>query len=286
LCRVAGGCRRMNTYAPVSVVVPCFRCAKTIERALASVAAQTCRPAEVILVDDASGDETFVVLQAQQAKYEPGWIKLVLLDQNVGAGSARNAGWAVASQPLIAFLDADDAWHFRKIEIQYPYMQANPEVALCGHGHRLLKQGVLPYWPVQKAAGVVQHKWRLILSNRFVTPSVMIRRETAHRFEDRQRYMEDHMLWLKVVCSGEKVVKLPMDLAAIYKNPFGVTGLSSRVWLMERSDLGNYQRLYRRGFITNWQLSLLTIYSVLKYFRRLLIYLIYLRWKTKPPKNA
>ncbi len=132
--------------AAVSVIIPCFRCAKTIERAIASVAAQTVLPAEVILVDDASGDGTRLLLSELKSHYATGWVKLVLLDQNVGAGSARNAGWAAASQPLIAFLDADDAWHFRKIEIQHAYMAANPDVALCGHGFRLLKQGVLPYW--------------------------------------------------------------------------------------------------------------------------------------------
>lgn len=133
--------------------------------------AQTCQPVEVILVDDASGDDTLSVLRAQQAKFEPGWINLLALEQNQGAASARNAAWAVASQPFVAFLDADDAWHFRKLEIQFAYMAANPDVVLCGHGHRLLKQGVLPYWAVQKSAGIVLRKWRLILSNRFVTPS-------------------------------------------------------------------------------------------------------------------
>ena len=265
--------------AAVSVIIPCFRCAKTIERAIASVAAQTVLPAEVILVDDASGDGTRLLLSELKSHYATGWVKLVLLDQNVGAGSARNAGWAAASQPLIAFLDADDAWHFRKIEIQHAYMAANPDVALCGHGFRLLKQGVLPYWEVRKDLPQPISKWRMMLSNRFVTPSVMIRRDVAHRFVDRQRYMEDHMLWLRVVCAGARVVKLPSELAAIYKDPFGVTGLSSRVWLMERSDLGNYKRLYDDQSINVIQLVILVIYSVLKYLRRLMIYSAYLRWK-------
>jgi glycosyltransferase involved in cell wall biosynthesis len=269
----------MSKTARVSVVIPCFRCVKTIERALASVVAQTVRPAEVILVDDASGDGTRTLLNELRDRYEPGWIKLVLLDQNVGAGSARNAGWAMASQPLIAFLDADDAWHFRKIEIQYGFMESNPEVVLSGHGFRLLKQGVLPYWEVSKGTAKRISKWSMLLSNRFVTPSVMVRREVPYRFIDRQRYMEDHMLWLNVVCAGARVVKLPAALAAIYKDPFGVTGLSSRVWLMERSDLGNYKRLYRDHCITRIQFVTLVIYSLLKYSRRLIIYAAYLRWK-------
>lgn len=268
-----------TSFAAVSVVIPCYRCARTIERAMASVAAQTLRPAEVILVDDSSGDDTREVMKKISQQFDPGWIKLVFLDKNVGAGSARNAGWAVASQPYVAFLDADDAWHFRKIEIQYAYMVAHPDVVLCGHGFRLLKQGVLPYWDVGQGDAQTVRKWAMLMSNRFVTPSAMIKRDIRHRFIERQRYMEDHMLWLRVVCSGDGVVKLPAALAAIYKDPFGVTGLSSRVWLMERSDLGNYRRLYRDGCISGFQLAILAAYSLLKYARRLVIYVGYLRWK-------
>jgi glycosyltransferase involved in cell wall biosynthesis len=269
----------MTDKALVSVVIPCYRCARTIERAVASVAAQTLRPAEVILVDDASGDDTRDVLNRLKEQFDAGWIKLVFLDKNVGAGSARNAGWAEASQPYVAFLDADDAWHFRKIEIQYGYMTAMPDVALCGHGFRLLKQGVLPYWDVGQGNAQTVSKWAMLMSNRFVTPSAMIKRDISFRFIERQRYMEDHMLWLRVVCSGDRVIKLPVALAAIYKDPFGVTGLSSRVWLMERSDLGNYLRLYREGCINRSQLVALVAYSLLKYVRRLIIYVGYLRWK-------
>ena len=53
----------IKTIAPVSVVIPCYRCASTIQRAIQSVIAQILKPAEVILVDDASGDETLAVLK-------------------------------------------------------------------------------------------------------------------------------------------------------------------------------------------------------------------------------
>ena len=269
----------MSTSVSVSVIIPCFRCVKTLERAMASVAAQTVQPAEVILVDDASGDDTRTLMKNIRARFESGWVKLVLLDKNVGAGSARNAGWAIASHPLIAFLDADDAWHSRKIEIQYSYMLANPDVVLSGHGFRVLKQDALPCWNIAKSTVMPVKKWRMILSNQFVTPSVMIRQDVAYRFIDHQRYMEDHMLWLNVVCAGERVVKLPADLTAIYKESFGVTGLSSMIWLMERGELNNYRRLYKKHYINIFQFTGLVLYSLLKYLRRFLIYVIYLRWK-------
>lgn len=263
----------------VSVVIPCYRCANTIERAIASVAAQTLQPSEVILVDDASGDGTRAALTSLASKFASGWIKLVLLDQNVGAGCARNAGWAVAQGKYVAFLDADDAWHLRKIEIQYAFMQAHPDVVLSGHGFRISSSGALPYWSVESQPAHDVDKWLMLLSNRFVTPSVMIQREVEFRFVEHQRYMEDHMLWLQVVCSGVRVVKLPLALTAIYKDQFGATGLSSHLWPMQRSDMGNYQRLYHRGCINRIQFFLLISYSLLKYLRRLVIYSVYIRWK-------
>ena len=48
--------------ADVSVVIPCFNCAETIERAVHSVTQQTLRPAEVILINDASTDNTLEIL--------------------------------------------------------------------------------------------------------------------------------------------------------------------------------------------------------------------------------
>lgn len=96
----------MTTIAPVSVVIPCFQCVRTLERAVASVAGQTVLPLELILVDDGSGDETRALMTHLQSRNKTGWIKLVMLDTNVGAASARNAGWDEARGDFVAFLDA------------------------------------------------------------------------------------------------------------------------------------------------------------------------------------
>jgi glycosyltransferase involved in cell wall biosynthesis len=271
----------MNSTAtvPVSVVVPCFRCSSTVQRAVRSVAAQTRLPFELILVDDGSGDDTVLLLRKLAALYPPGWIKIELLDRNVGAAGARNAGWARATQPYVAFLDADDAWHPEKIQLQYEYMSTHLEVALSGHGHRILKQNILPDWAAELGTARQVSKWQLLLSNQFVTPSVMVRRDVKSRFVESQRHMEDHMLWLEIIFSGGRVMSIDAELAAIYKNPFGVKGLSSQIWMMERAELENYRRLRGAGFITVSEVAILSVYSTLKFIRRLAIYGGYLRWK-------
>jgi glycosyltransferase involved in cell wall biosynthesis len=266
-----------NVVAPVSVVIPCYRCATTITRAVASIAQQTKKPAEVLLVDDASGDGTLEVLQ-DLAQQHAGWIKVIALNKNQGAASSRNAGWEAASQSYVAFLDADDAWHPKKIEIQYAYMSAHPEVMLCGHGHRVTKQtDALPDWVIGEWKVERIHKRALLLSNKFITPSAMLRRDVKQRFVKGQRYMEDHMLWLELVCSGAVVTKLSAELAAIYKSPFGAAGLSVQLWPMEKNELNNYARLYSSGCINLVEWLSLGLYSLLKYVRRMLIYWLHLR---------
>jgi hypothetical protein len=115
-------------------------------------------------------------------------------------------------------------------------------------------------------------KLNLLLSNRFVTPSAMIKRDIPQRFEERQRYMEDHMLWLNISCSGAVIERLPLPLAAIYKRPYGQAGLSSHWWLMEQGDLGNYRRLFLKGYITRVQFLVFVAYSLVKFVRRLVLY--------------
>ena len=98
--------------APVSVLIPCYCCTETIERAVRSVVAQTLLPAEVWLIDDGSPDEgrTLETLNTLQQRYgDQTRVEVLSFTENRGLAAARNAGWDAATQPYIALLDADDA---------------------------------------------------------------------------------------------------------------------------------------------------------------------------------
>jgi hypothetical protein len=155
-------------------------------------------------------------------------------------------------------------------------MLAHPEVTLCGHAHKILSISALPSWGLRNNAELAKAKritkWDLLLSNRFVTPSVMLKRDIPQRFEEGQRYMEDHMLWLNIACSGAHVDRLPSPLVAIYKRPYGQAGLSAQWWRMERGDLGNYRRLRKQGYISQPQFFVFAAYSCAKFLRRLVVY--------------
>jgi glycosyltransferase involved in cell wall biosynthesis len=253
-------------------VIPCYRCAGTIGRAVGSIAAQTRRPAEVILVDDGSGDGTLERLRALAASYAPGWIRVVALPENRGAADARNAGWADATQPYLAFLDADDAWHPRKIEIQHGYMAAHPEVALCAHRHEILGAPQVPDRPVGEVAAEHVSRTSLLLSNNFFAPTMMmLKRELPQRFRSGRRLVDDHLLWMQIVCGGHEFVRLSPKLAYTYKRPFGESGLSGQLWAMEKSELANYWVLRGEGAIGFTAATALSGYSLAKFARRVLL---------------
>lgn len=257
-------------HIPVSVVIPCFRCAPTIKRAIDSIVQQSAIPTEVILVDDASGDETWTVLTELEQAY-PGWVKVLQLKENRGAASARNAGWNLASQPYIAFLDADDAWHPRKIEFQLAYMDANPDVALSGHGHRLMSKNSLPDWSISQGDARVISKLSLLFSNKIVTPSIMVRRNVSYRFLAGRRYMEDQLLLLEMVFDGVRIDKINIDLVATYKRSYGAGGLSANLWRMELYELGNYRYFHRNKKLSLFYFYGLILFSLLKFLRRVCI---------------
>lgn len=254
---------------PVSVVIPCFRCAATIERALASVMQQTALPAEVILVDDASGDDTRGALDAWQRSH-PGLIKVAVLEENGGAGAARNAGWALASQPYVAFLDADDSWHPEKLMRQHAFMAAHPQVALSGHlCNEQVGDGPSPAHRIGKAVTprrVSPVQW--LFKNAFSTPTVMLQRGIPLRFMHGRRYCEDFLLWQQIAFSGLEVVRLEAPMAQVHKPIYGAGGLSGNLWKMEQGELANFAQLRKDGSIGFPTYLIASAFSLLKFAKR------------------
>jgi glycosyltransferase involved in cell wall biosynthesis len=253
---------------PVTVIVPCFRCEATIGRALDSVRRQTRAPAEVLVVDDASDDCSADKL-AELTSVLPR-LRTVRLASNQGPASARNAAWRAVTQPYIAFLDADDAWHPQKLELQYEWMQSHPECVLTGHA--IVDAGKL--WetdrPILRAAVAVSSA-QLLVSNRFQTTSVMLRANVPQRFADGKRFCEDYLLWLEIVLAGGNTYYLDIPLAVRFKAVYGKQGASARLWDMERGELDALSRLRRAGLLGPAGYGAAAAWSLVKYVRRALL---------------
>ena len=95
----------------VSVVVTCYNCRDYIGDAIRSVARQTLRGFECVVVDDASTDGSADVVQATLDEIADPRFSLIRLDKNVGQTGATRRGLAATRAPFVCFLDSDDLWH-------------------------------------------------------------------------------------------------------------------------------------------------------------------------------
>lgn len=257
--------------APVSVVIPCYRCTGTIARALASVHRQTWRPREVILIEDGSGDDTLEHLGALQSAYPDGWVQVLVLPKNAGPGAARNMGWDGASQPYVAFLDADDAWHPEKISLQLGWMLAHPEVALTGHAVQVVDETQQQSCEQAPANAEFQRVSPLVqlLSSRFHPPATVIRRELPYRFVTDKRQSEDYLLFSQICLDGHACYRSTTPLAFLFKEHYGASGLTGNLWLAEKGELDFYIRLAQARRIPWVSLFFFIPFSLAKHVRRM-----------------
>ena len=115
--------------AQVSIIMPLYNAALYIAEAVDSVQAQTLPDWELIIVDDASSDDSAALAAAYVQR--DARIRLIRHAQQVGAALARNTALAAAAGRYIAFLDSDDVWLPHKLERQLAFMQAADYAFTC-----------------------------------------------------------------------------------------------------------------------------------------------------------
>jgi len=112
---------RLNPFnASVSVITPAHNASLLLPKTLAAVADQEFAPLEHIVIDDGSSDGTSELLQ-ELARELPHL--RYIRQRRRGAGMARNVGIEAAKGRYIAFLDSDDLWLPRKLELQVGFME-------------------------------------------------------------------------------------------------------------------------------------------------------------------
>ncbi|MET0026769.1 MAG: glycosyltransferase family 2 protein [Candidatus Thiodiazotropha sp.] len=125
-----------------STVIPAYNCENSIAETLRSIAAQTRKCEQVIVVDDGSKDNTGEVVQ----NHFP-WVEYVKIE-NSGVSVARNTGFERATGDYIALCDGDDIWHPDKLKVIENCIVDNPEINFFFHDFYLFGEGV----PVDKSA--------------------------------------------------------------------------------------------------------------------------------------
>ena len=206
--------------ADVSVVIPAYRAGKTIGRALASVAAQSVKPREVVVVDDGSDDGTYDAASACAAGLGTIGLKLVR-QENKGAGAARNRALAECEGRYVAFLDADDEWLPEKLERSLAHFTGEPEPVLVAHNGWIVGTDGETLNDCAARHGLDGDPFHALYRRGYIdTCTVVARRDAvvaAGGFDPDLRNAQDFDLWLAMLCSpGTPFVVFDQPLARYY----------------------------------------------------------------------
>ncbi|WP_158288819.1 glycosyltransferase family 2 protein [Rubrivivax albus] len=230
-------------HAPyVSVLMPAYNAAATIDAALDSALRQQGVTLEVVVVDDGSQDDTVARARAH------GPCVRVVSQANAGPQAARNRALAEARGQYVAFLDSDDQWLPGKLAAQCRALGRNTSAAAVFTGWHFwhpeangsfVAPAALVHSVVTDDIDRALSGWlytRLLLDVCMLTTTVMVRRETLQRlggFDPDLRVGEDYDLWLRLSREGP-IIKLA-SVGALYRVAPGSTS--------------------RRPYVRNWELE-------------------------------
>lgn len=224
----------------VSVVIPTYNRAYTVERSIRSVLAQSFRDFELIVVDDGSRDNTSEVIR----NLNDGRIQYLRMAENQGASAARNRGIEHARGEYIAFQDSDDEWLPHKLASQLVAFDTLPRrvgVVYCKCKRLAPKR--------QETVMGEPFDRRCLLHHNFVdTPTMVLHRDCLRdeRFDEELPRRQDWELCLRLAQRYEFAF-VDEVLVVSRVTPGSVTSSQSRLLQAYRLILSKHHRLIRKS---------------------------------------
>jgi glycosyltransferase involved in cell wall biosynthesis len=240
----------MTSLPKVSVIVPTYNRASWLEETLRSVVSQTFKDFELIVIDDGSIDNTSQIMQSfPDAQY-------FNMEKNSGVSRARNLGLDHAKGEFICFLDSDDLWDERKLEVQLHWMENNIDSQVCYTNEIWIRNGVRVN-PMNKHRKYTGDIFRYCLALCIVSPSsVMLRKELFDKvgnFDESLPACEDYDLWLRIAVKNTfHFIEEPL----IIKRGGHADQLSRKYWGMDRFRVSALKKLLDQDSLDKEKLQL------------------------------
>lgn len=215
----------------ISVIMGIYNCAETLQEALNSLYAQTFQDFEIILCDDGSTDETFLI--AYENKQIHSNIILLRNDKNMGLNATLNRCLSVANGKYIARMDGDDISKLDRFKIEYDFLESHPEFAIVSTSMEYFdNRGV---FRTGHCSGEPK-KTDFVKGTPFCHAPCMVRREAyiaVDGYSESKRLLrvEDYHLWLKMYLKGYRGFRLdfPLYMMRDDRNAFSRRKLSGRI---------------------------------------------------------
>ena len=204
----------------VSIIIPAFNVQNTIQETLDSLLAQTYQNFEVILVDDGSIDKSGEIIKDFLKKY-PQKFKYIW-QKNQGAAVARNVGLKQAQGKFIAWIDADDLWLPKRLELMLKEFRKNSHIAFVStDACYLYSDGQVSKKTYYQIHGLpTKYSFKEMLRRNFIFGSPLISREVVKKvgfLDESLVRSEDYDYWLRILVKNYQlaIIKKPLALYRI-----------------------------------------------------------------------
>jgi teichuronic acid biosynthesis glycosyltransferase TuaG len=182
----------------VSIIMPSYNSERYIRKSIDSVLNQTYKNWELIIIDDCSPDGSLSMIR--EYCNMDSRVKLIVNEKNLGVAESRNRGMKAAQFSYIAFLDSDDLWHERKLEVQTTFMQEN-KAAISFTKYYRINDVDLPIGMVNKIPESVSY-YDLLKGNVIAMSTSMIDSRVVEKVNFKKIGHEDYFFWLKILKNG------------------------------------------------------------------------------------
>lgn len=185
----------------VSVIMSVHNGEKYLHPSVKSILCQSLTDFEFIIVDDGSSDSTPQILSefARQDRR----IILIKNETNRGLAVSLNRGLEQTAGKYIARQDADDISHPHRLEKQVDYMENHPEIGILGSAGTIIDEEGQEQGVYSQPASDLLIRWTSLLTNPFLHPSIMLRRETLEqhclRYDETFTSAQDYDLWSRLL---------------------------------------------------------------------------------------
>jgi glycosyltransferase involved in cell wall biosynthesis len=188
----------MSKSPEISVLMPVFNTEQYLKSAIDSILNQTFQDFEFVIINDGSTDSSEEIILS----YSDSRIKYYKNTENIGIVATRNKGIDLCTGRFIAILDSDDIALPERLQKQWNFLNANPELAMLGGAMELIDSENQHIKIVRTDSPSHLIKTKLFFENRFVHSTVFIRRSILAEFRysaDYKFYAEDYFLWSQIV---------------------------------------------------------------------------------------
>jgi GT2 family glycosyltransferase len=228
----------------VTAVVPVYIRVKYLEECLRSIVKQTRPPEEILVVDDGSPKPIEPFLRALDFFDR---LTLLRLPRNRGIAGARNAAMQAAKGYWLAYLDSDDRWHPRKLEIQLAYLEQHPE---CGGVDTFMRttyaNGRELVWGEGRRPLCLEDALK---SNQIFNQALLVQRSAlidAGGYDTRIKGWDDHAISIRLAERGCTIHHIPEALVFHHRHTDNQSGKAMFMAWDGLRLIWRYRSLYRR----------------------------------------